>query len=293
MKVIRARVLGFCMGVRRAVDLACREAALQQADAAGKVYTLGPLIHNPRVLERLKLLGVQIMDESRLPKDLTGVSVIIRAHGVSPQTEALIRGRGGRVVDATCPRVKGSQLKAAALAVAGYRIFLAGEKHHAEIAGITGYAGTGFYAVTGSAAEAEEAAARLMDEDAAAKTALIGQTTITVEEYNSIGESLKKFFPDLEIAQTICPVTEERQEALRELADTVDAVIIAGGKESANTRRLFAIAGAAGKPCALVETVADIPPEFFRFETVGLAAGTSTPDSVIAEIERALESGSC
>ena len=143
------------MGVRRAVDLACTQAET----CPGRVYTLGPLIHNPRALEELGRLGVRVMDEGRLSENCD-VSVLIRAHGVSPQTENRLRETGARVVDATCPRVKTSQLKAAAFAEAGYRLFLAGEKHHAEIAGITGYAGTGFYAVIGNAAEAEAAAAR-------------------------------------------------------------------------------------------------------------------------------------
>jgi 4-hydroxy-3-methylbut-2-enyl diphosphate reductase len=307
------------MGVRRAVDLA-RQASDCGQTARQAVYTLGPLIHNPRVLEELGSRGVQITDETNLPENLNGISVIIRAHGVGTKTEAELRERGGRVIDATCPRVKASQLKAAALASAGYRLFLAGEEHHAEIAGIKGYAEgnlgpvgsrcvvaadgfassakAAFCAVVGNAAEAEAAAARLHAEDIAAnavayadaKTALIGQTTIAAEEYNAIAEALRKYFPDIEIAQTICPATEERQESLRELTETVEAVIIAGGKNSANTRRLLAVARAQGKPCALVESAAEIPPEFFRYETVGLAAGASTPDSVIDAIENRLTS---
>ena len=285
MNVIRARVLGFCMGVRRAVDLAYAQ--------TGRAYTLGPLIHNPRVLEDLKCRGVETFDESTLPENLDNVSVIIRAHGVSPQTEADLRHRGATVVDATCPKVKESQLKAAALAKAGYRLFLAGEEFHAEITGIRSYAGPACYAVAGSAAEAERIAAKLHGEDPGARTALIGQTTISAEEYQAIAGAIARFFPNLEITQTICAATRERQSSLRELLDKVDAVVIAGGKESANTRHLLAIAEASGKPCAFVETDADIPPAFFCFETVGLAAGASTPDSTIDAIENVLSGGAC
>jgi 4-hydroxy-3-methylbut-2-enyl diphosphate reductase len=286
MTVIRAKTLGFCMGVRRAVELA------YTAASACRVYTLGPLIHNPQVLEELKRRGVETLNEENLPKDLHGASVIIRAHGVSPQTESELHRRGAQIIDATCLRVKSSQLKAAAFAEAGYRLFLAGEEHHAEIAGIKAYAGAGFYAVAGNAASAETLAARLYAEDQSAgtrtKTALIGQTTISAEEYRDIGGAIARFFPDLEIAQTICAATRERQEGLREILDRVGAVIIAGGKDSANTRRLLAIAETSGKPCALVETAADIPPDFFSFNTVGLASGASTPDGVIDEAERVL-----
>lgn len=305
MKIIRANVLGFCMGVRRAVDLAYGEiACVQAASSAGRVYTLGPLIHNPQVLDELKRRGAETLDESLLPQNLHNASVIIRAHGVGSTTGAELRGRGAKVIDATCPRVKASQLKAAALAESGYRLFLAGEEYHAEITGVRSYAETGFSrrdtaysgaipfcVVVGSAAEAQEAAAGLFAQDSAAKTALIGQTTISGEEYRAIGETIRKYFPALEIIQTICSATTDRQDSLRELLGKVEAVIIAGGKDSANTRRLFAIAEAAGKPCALAETAADIPPGFAVFETVGLCAGASTPDTAIDEIERALELG--
>jgi len=272
------------MGVRRAVELAYGE-------GTPPVYTLGPLVHNPHVLNELKRRGVETLNEEHLPADLRGASVIIRAHGLSPQTEAELRRRGARVVDATCPRVKSSQLKAAAFAQSGYRLFLAGEERHAEITGIRCYYENTapLCAVVSNTAEAEKAAAQLQKESPNAKTALIGQTTISEEEYRDIGAVIARYFPDLEIAQTICAATKERQDSLREIADKVVAIIIAGGKDSANTRRLLAIAEAAGKPCALVETPAGIPPDFFRFNAIGLASGTSTPDTVIDDIERAIK----
>lgn len=274
------------MGVRRAVDMAA--AASRQAESSGgRVYSLGPLIHNPRVLEELERLGLRITD-GLLPHKLNGAVVVIRAHGVSPETEAALRDAGACLIDATCPRVKASQLKAASFARCGRRIFLAGEASHAEIAGIIGYAAAGFYAVAGSVAEAETLAASLYSENPDAKTALLGQTTITEGEYNAVAEAVKKYFPDIEIALTICPATSEQQKSLRELAEIVDAIVIAGGKESANARRLLSVAQESRKPCVLVETAADIPQNFYRYETIGLAAGTSAPDSVMQEIEQAL-----
>jgi 4-hydroxy-3-methylbut-2-enyl diphosphate reductase len=150
------------------------------------------------------------------------------------------------------------------------------------------------YAVVGNAAEAEAAALRASEaaagkRAAGSKTALIAQTTISKEEYLAIGVAIKKHFPCLEIIQTICAATADRQEALRELLDQADAVIVAGGKESANTRRLGAIAEGGGKPCVLAESAADIPSSFAGFKTLGLCAGASTPDEVIEEIEKALQ----
>ncbi|MDR1587461.1 MAG: 4-hydroxy-3-methylbut-2-enyl diphosphate reductase [Treponema sp.] len=297
MKVIRAEILGFCMGVRRAVDMA--GAAANSGAASGRVFTLGPLIHNPQVLAGLEKQGVEILDERKLFLDSAepGAAVVIRAHGVPPALEKELTGRGVRLIDATCPRVKASQLKAKALAESGHCLFLAGEKEHAELIGVQGYAaaarpgGAPSCIVVGGAAEAEAAAERLRADVPAARTALIGQTTISEEEYREISNGIKKYFPDLEVVHTICGATRDRQEALRKLLDRVDAVIVAGGRESANTRRLFAIARERGKPCWLSESAADLPPEIFSFQTVGLCAGASTPDDVIDGIEGALKRG--
>ena len=284
MKIIRARVLGFCMGVRRAVDIAEEEAA-KSAD----VYTLGPLIHNPRVLADLKNLGVRPIDSSLLQEiDFSRSSVIIRAHGISPEAERKLREKGCRVIDATCPKVKASQLKVKELSENGFFLFLAGDAEHAEIEGLRGYSSDSrFCKVIGNVKDAGEEAAALYRINSEIKTALLGQTTISEEEYSNITLEIKKYFPDLEVIQTICGANE-RQKALRELLQTADAVIIAGGRDSANTRRLLAIAEQSGKPCVLAQDKSEIPGSFREYGKVGLCAGASTPDSVIDEIEREL-----
>lgn len=279
------------MGVRRAVEIAAVE-----AKRCSPVCTLGPLVHNPRVLDELKALGVQILTE--LPQN-AAVSeayshspekslLIIRAHGVSPAVETNLRGMGYRVIDATCPNVKANQLKTQELSSAGYCLFLAGEARHAEIEGILGYAECAnafFCVVVGNAAEAEKAAAELKKTNKEAKTALLGQTTICEEEYAKIAGAVKKYFPGLDVVNTICAAATARQDALRDLLEQADAVIVAGGKESANTRRLFSIAHESGKLCALAESAGEIPDAFFSCGKVGICAGASTPDSVINEIE--------
>ena len=286
MNVIRARVLGFCMGVRRAVQMALEESSAR----TGSVYTLGPLIHNSQVLEDLKKRGIRILEEGTLPPESENAVVIIRAHGVSPAQEAALARRGIRVVDATCPRVKQSQMRVRAFAEKGYRIFLAGEENHAEITGIRGYAqdcpACKACHVIANPDDAEKQASGLRKDE---KTALIGQTTITAPEYNAIGKKLRQFFPALEIADTICGATAERQEALRELCGQVCAVVVAGGRQSANTRRLFSLARELGKPAWLVENPEEIPPEARSYKSIGLSAGASTPDSLITGIEQALK----
>lgn len=282
MKVIRARVLGFCMGVRRAVELAHAE----QGQSV-RVFSLGQLVHNSKVLADLAEYGIETVDTP--PQNLEGCRVIIRAHGISPASEKELRERGAQIIDATCPNVKSCQLKARELSRAGYCLFIAGEEKHAEIEGILGYAReAAFRKVVNTAEEAKNAAIELYNENKSAKTALIGQTTVSLEEYYRIDETIKKRFPSLKTVSTICGAAAERQSSLRELLEQVDAVIIAGGKESSNARRLLAIAQNSGKPCALAEDAGEIPPAFFSYNTVGLSAGASTPDSVIDGIEQKL-----
>ena len=272
------------MGVRRAVDM-----ALEAAAANNIVYTLGPLIHNKKVLDGLKSKGIGILAEGEKPSPAS--TVIIRAHGVAPLTEKEFAVQGINIIDATCPNVKANQKRAYEFAQRGYKVFLAGEKDHGEIIGIKGYAegpaDSSCYVIA-DPEEAESAGEELSRVDPAAKTVLLGQTTLSRNEYNAIGEKIKKYFPGTEIINTICGAVSERQESLMELAGLVDAVIVAGSRDSANTRRLFYLARELGKPAWLMETGEDLPFGINKYRTIGLAAGASAPDSLIDEIEEAL-----
>jgi 4-hydroxy-3-methylbut-2-enyl diphosphate reductase len=283
MKVVRAGVMGFCMGVRRAVELAIAKSSGKRA------FLYGQLVHNPNVLAGLQKYGIETVD--KLPQNLEGCCVIICAHGISPLLEKELREKGAQIVDATCPIVKANQLQAEELSRQKYCLFIAGEANHPEIDGILGYVqsyDSPFCAAVGNANEAGKAAKKLYSINHDSKTALLGQTTISEKEYHIMGEAIKIFFPNLEIIPTICSAALERRQALMEIMDQVDAIIIAGGKKSSNTCRLFKIAEKSGKPCALAEGANDIPESFFYCEKVGLSAGASTPDSVIDEIEQKL-----
>jgi 4-hydroxy-3-methylbut-2-enyl diphosphate reductase len=269
------------------------DTALSRASPrAGTVYAMGSLIHNRQAMEPLLRRGLVVLDEAAIPEDLRGAQVIIRAHGVSPRLETALTGRGALLVDATCPKVKASQIRAQELCRQGCRVFLAGERSHAEIIGIRGYAPD--CVVVGSPAEAAAAAEKLRREAGEIATALVGQTTWDSSEYASVAEAIRSFFPGLEVCDTICGATRARQDSLRSLCAEVDAVLVAGGRESANTRRLLDIArsfpgpGGAGKPAWLVETPGEIPGEIDRYDTVGLCAGASTPDALIVALEEAL-----
>jgi 4-hydroxy-3-methylbut-2-enyl diphosphate reductase len=279
MKVLRASVLGRCMGVRRAVDLALETA---RREGGAPVYTIGPLIHNPQAVRELAAEGVLAITEAELDGRVAGRAVVIRAHGVPPALRERLGALGARVVDATCPRVIASQRKARALHGRGYSVVIAGDAGHGEVTGIAGYAPGAV--VVGGPDEAREARV-------SAPVALIAQTTIKREEYEAIRDALAERFPGLEVVDSICPCTAERLEALAGLAGEVEAIVVVGGRNSANTARLLATARELGKPAWLVETAAELPPEAFGYAVVGLTAGASTPESLIDEVEAALAKG--
>jgi 4-hydroxy-3-methylbut-2-enyl diphosphate reductase len=322
MKVQRAKVLGYCMGVRRAVEMAlayAREDRLSDGTPndnslnGNSLWTLGPLIHNEHVLAALGRAGFRILTEEMCAADdnsnaaaaqdqagagpnLKGAVVVLRAHGVRPQIKEELRRRGAKIVDATCPKVRKSQQKAEEFSKNGYALFIAGEKHHAEVQGIIGYAPDSI-AVSDSNA-AEMSAKALFLQKPAAKTALLAQTTISKEEFIAIAAAIKQVFPDLQVCDTICNATKDRQQALVELCGKTDAIIIAGDSRSANTRRLLAIARKDDKPAWLVESAdtlqgANLPPPLAALAQkegcVGISAGASTPCEIINAIEKALE----
>lgn len=305
MKIIRAKILGYCMGVRRAVELAENALAVN-----AKVFSLGPLIHNEAALSDLEKRGLFVLKENQIDDVISGVSsvsevppvirVVIRAHGVPPKTEKLLTERGFELVDATCPLVKRSQKIAAEYAEKGWTVILAGDRNHGEVTGIAGYAGDNFVLVQ-NADEAKEFVGAgktvgvkndaLPTSPAASLSAvLLAQTTFSKTEFEKIENILRKKYETFRVVNTICPATKERQNALTELAPLVDGILVIGGKNSANTSRLFTSAKKLCVRAALVENADDIPDDFFSLERVGITAGASTPDSVICAVEQKLSS---
>lgn len=275
------------MGVRRAEELA-RKAALSAAHAHTKVYTYGPLFHNPQAVSDLRSLGVEVLDthdvetgDAGLP-DLHDSIVIIRAHGASRNAFTKLTERGANVVDATCPRVIKSQRLARHYEKLGWQVVLVGDPRHGEIAGILGH--TSHAIVVDSPDSALEAAKALKE----VPCALISQTTIRQEDYDRVIEVFQANVTHMTAEKTICPATRERQQALIELCTGVDAVLVVGGKNSENTKRLFESAKNCGKPAWHIETASELRPEMTRFERIGISAGASTPDSIVDEIQNAL-----
>ncbi|MDX9828237.1 MAG: 4-hydroxy-3-methylbut-2-enyl diphosphate reductase [Spirochaetia bacterium] len=289
MKIVRAQVLGMCMGVRRAEENA-RKAAKRAKELSKSVFTYGPLIHNPQAVSALESLGVRVLDPEAFERgELDGIVnnaiVVIRAHGAPPEALYRLASLGAEVVDATCPRVLQSQKKAASLIEKGYSLAIAGDRSHGEVTGILGYA-PGAVVVQ----NAEEAAI-LAKEWQHRPVALIAQTTIKKSEYDAITARFEAACPSFLAFDTLCPATAERQTALKEVAKRVEALLVVGGKNSANTQRLFMAAQETGKPAWHIETASELPKEIFRYRSVGLTAGASTPDSMVDDVESTLMKG--
>jgi 4-hydroxy-3-methylbut-2-enyl diphosphate reductase len=283
MIVSRAEILGMCMGVRRAETLA-RKAAKEGSRDAREVFTYGPLIHNPQAVAALEAEGVSVLDPANVDSPaweerLRNAIVVIRAHGAPPEVFTRLDFLGTLVVDATCPRVIKSQRKAADLVRQGYQVVIAGDKSHGEVMGILGYAPGAL--VAESAAQAAAIAQRFT----LLPVALIAQTTIGHKEFEAIAAEFRGRTQKFLEVNTLCPATSERQNSLDSLAARVSAIVVVGGKNSANTQRLFLAAKASGRPSWHIERAGELPEEISRFASVGLTAGASTPDSMVDEVE--------
>ena len=263
------------MGVRRAVEMVL--------DAPNKhenpICTFGPLIHNPQVLDLLREKEISILEH--IPEQATG-TILIRAHGVPPQTKQNLKKAGYKIIDATCPRVIKVQTIIRMHANEGYASIIIGDKDHPEVIGLLGYAeGKGFVVDN------------LDDLDSLPsfeKAIIVAQTTQNTLFFEEIKQWATNKFPHYKIFDTICDSTVKRQAEIQNLADSVDAVIVVGGQSSGNTKRLAEISKKTGKPTYHIETESEIDVNALsEAKCIGITAGASTPNWVIKKIYRALE----
>lgn len=279
MKIVIAKMSGFCMGVRRAVEMVLDAPAKQPEP----ICTYGPLIHNPQVLDLLESKGIRVLEE--IPDGAAG-TILIRAHGVPPDTKKRLKQAGFHVIDATCPRVIRVQSIIRKHARLGFAVVIVGEKDHPEVVGLLGYAGRRGHVV----ASLEELDALPQFDQAI----LVAQTTQNTVFYGQVRGWAARRHPHYKVFDTICDSTEKRQEEVQQLAAAVDALIVVGGRESGNTRRLYEIACRSGKPAFLVESEADLnaidPGRLLAARTIGISAGASTPNWVIRKVVVGLES---
>ncbi len=279
MEFIIAETAGFCMGVDMALHKL--DNAVTSLPHGADIYTLGPIIHNPQVLARYQSHGVRQTDGSQALK--AGDVVVIRAHGIPRDIQMNLEKQDVTIVDATCPKVKKAQILIQRQADLNKHLLLFGERDHPEVQGLVSYAPE--YTIFESLEELQSKAI-----DPARTYFLAAQTTQDRESFNAIREYLhSRIDPDMSILDTICMATKDRQEEVRVLSRRVEGMVIVGGKNSGNTRRLAQIAQEAGIFAVHVETAAELPlAELKKLKRVGLTAGASTPSWIIQEVAQAL-----
>jgi 4-hydroxy-3-methylbut-2-enyl diphosphate reductase len=270
MQILRATHLGMCFGVRDAIDL-----ALEQADA-GPLTILGDLVHNRTVLAALEARGIAVAQDVA---EATTATVMVTAHGTSDRALARTRALGVTVVEATCPLVRVAHRAVLALAREGYHVVIVGQRDHVEVRGLTGDLDRFDVVLSGADVLALEAHPRI---------GVASQTTQPLEKVRHLVELIQQQFPESEVRfiDTVCKPTKDRQSAAIEVASRADVVIVVGGQSSNNTRELIKTCARYCSRVHHVQTDAEIRSEWFEeAETVGLTAGTSTPDDDIDRVE--------
>jgi 4-hydroxy-3-methylbut-2-enyl diphosphate reductase len=275
MKIIRAEHLGMCFGVRDAIELASTEARNRP------VTILGELVHNETVLRSLQESGVKM---SGFSDGVETKTVMITAHGASEKRVAAVRARGHEVLEATCPLVKVAHRAVSQLAKDGYHVVIIGKRDHVEVRGLT--------------EDLEDFDVILTEADIyqlppRARFGVAAQTTQPIERARALVRVLRIRFPESEVrfVDTVCQPTKQRQKAAVEIAQLADVVLVIGGSQSNNTRELVSTCKQHCGRVHHVQTVTELIPAWFaEARSVGITAGTSTPDSVIQEIENWLQS---
>jgi 4-hydroxy-3-methylbut-2-enyl diphosphate reductase len=270
MEILLARDMGFCWGVRRAIDI--MEKASQEH---GEIISVGPIVHNPQVVEDLERKGIRL-DKPQDPSK----PVAITAHGVGPEVLEEVKGTGAQIIDGTCPIVTRSQRWARKMAEAGFTVIVFGDPNHREVKGVLGWAGSNGIAIRDGDPIPEKMPSRV---------AVISQTTQSPERFAEFVSQLMQEhvgeISELRLVNTLCNVTSSQQEAARELAQEVDLMLVVGGKASANTRHLWEVCREEGTTAYHIETADEIQPEWFEgCQRVGVTAGASTPDSAVEAV---------
>ncbi len=280
MRVRVAEHLGMCFGVRDAIELAL------DLTRGRPLTILGDLVHNPDVVAEMDAAGAA---RARRREDVRTTAVLLTAHGTSDRMKLDLRQQGLEVHDATCPLVTRAHLALRRLVAEGRHPVVIGQPAHVEVRGLVGDLDD--YTIVADAADVEQLELRLRD-DPQARLGVVSQTTQPLERVIELVGVLRERFPqaDLRFIDTVCQPTKDRQQALHDLVRDSDVVIVVGGPESNNSRKLAELAQKLGRPAHLVAGVSELRREWFTgCRVVGLTAGTSTPDRVINEVKDWLE----
>ncbi len=287
MKVIRAKSAGFCWGVERAIQVAREESQ----GGNRTVYTDGPLIHNRQMMDALSKDDIQEVGDYQSKKEINVKEseekesvVVVRAHGISPQRRDYLKGLGLPFRDGTCPDVGIIAGKVKSHAEKGYQVVIFGDPEHPEVIGLVGYANGNAHVVN-----KEQDISNLPN--LGEKVAMVSQSTMFTHEFKYLTGLLAEKYPGMLIFDTICGATKERQSDLVDLVkEGADAIVVIGGKHSANTRKLAKLASSHDRPTFHIETAEDLlPADFEEFTVVGVTAGASTPEFIIRKVCERLE----
>ncbi|NLJ34787.1 MAG: 4-hydroxy-3-methylbut-2-enyl diphosphate reductase [candidate division WS1 bacterium] len=266
---------GFCFGVRRALEMA--QQAIKQDDLSA---TLGPLIHNPQVVDQLAQQGVRVVE--RVAEAEPGETLMIRTHGCSPDVMQQALDRGVTVLDATCPFVARAQREAQRLCDEGWQVLILGEPEHPEARSIREH--------TGARATIVQGPDDLNDMQLREKVAVVCQTTQRLDHLSSLVSALLPRVRRLTVANTICDATTQRQDASVATARQVDVMIVVGGYHSANTTRLAQVCAEVNPRTHHIERAEELQPQWLEgARTVGITAGASTPDSAIEAVHERVQ----
>ncbi len=277
MEIIVAKSSGFCFGVKRAINMANKCASEEKE---GGIFTLGPIIHNPQVVKKLEESNVYAK------KDLSEIdtgTVIIRSHGVKFEEYKEARDKGLNIVDATCPFVRKAQDLVSQLSEEGYDVVVVGEKDHPEVKGLLSYGAKNVRVAAGIA--------ELVDMPRVHKLGIVAQTTLPMERLEDVVSFCLHKATEIKVFNTICNATSTRQTESAELAKTVDVMVVVGGKNSANTRRLAEVCLAIQPKTYHIEVARELEPAwFFQAGRVGITSGASTPEWLIEDVVKAIDS---
>jgi len=273
MKIIVAKKAGFCFGVKRAIDITFDLAK----ESKKGIFTYGPLIHNPQVVEELRQKGINTTDDL-YSKDIN--TLIIRTHGVSPEVYAETSKMGYNLIDATCPFVKKAQNFTKKLRDEGYQVLIIGDKYHPEVQGLIGFAGSNVIVAN----ETENLT------NIKKKVGIIVQTTQSFETLKRIVLQVIEAAREVKIYNTICDSTAQRVKETKEIAKKVDLMIIVGGKNSANTNQLVKLSKEVCAKVYHLETAEEIAKKWLnKVEKVGISGGASTPQWIINDVVKKIK----
>lgn len=276
MEILIAKSAGFCFGVKRAINIAKKSSD----DVRGEISTLGPIIHNPQVVKKLED-SANIRPRKTL-EEIQGGTIIIRSHGVKLKEFAAAKEKGLNIVDATCPFVKKTQELVSDLTKEGYTVIVVGDREHPEVQGIISY-GNPDIIVAASVDEIKDLPKR-------EKIGIVAQTTQSQERLQKIADFCLTRASEVKVCNTICSATSVRQEESVEISKEVECMIVIGGKNSGNTRRLFEVCRSIQPKTYHIEEAREIDPAWFKgIERLGVTAGASTPKWIIEEVISRLE----